>query len=52
MKLFSSQKTRNNIVVLALTFTLLGLVSCQATKQCKQDARKVKKMRKSGQIKM
>jgi hypothetical protein len=52
MKLSMSLNRRNIIVILALAFTLIGAQACNASKQCRQDSKKVKKMRKSGQIKM
>ncbi len=53
MKLSTSPKRRNIIVILITVFSLLGVQACvQASKQCRKDSKKVNKMRKSGQIKM
>lgn len=53
MKLSTSSKRRNIVVILSIVFSLLiGQACVRASKQCRQDGKKVKKMRKSGQIKM
>ena len=53
MKLFIRSKRGNIVVILITLSSLLGLQSClKASKQCRQDQKKVSKMRKSGQIKM
>ena len=40
------------LVTLSVAFSSIACVGSKASKQCKKDAKKVKKMRKSGQIKM
>jgi hypothetical protein len=40
------------LVILSMTFSVSACVGSKANKNCKKDAKKVKKMRKSGQLKM